>query len=124
MAQSSGWTILHKRYGAEIRQPSHAELADAISELFDEHIIGMTEADYAEHPAASLRYGFDDGPMFLAEARRNKTVTLARYADQDDVDPVAAATYNVDRSTLLFLWQQLAEGNLEQVRSAFPGCGW
>lgn len=124
MLGSMGWVILHKRYGEEVRQPLPSELAQAIGELFDENIEGMAEADYAEHPNAWLRYGFDEGPMFVVEASRNGTATLSKYADQDDIDPVAEVTFSVERGPLLSLWLWLAEGELERIRSAYPRCGW
>lgn len=124
MSGPRGWVILHKRYGEDVRQPSDGELAQAVDELFDEHIEGMTEADYAEHPNAWLSYGFDDGPVFVVEASRNQTATLAKYADQDDIDPVVEATFNMDWNTILSLWRWLAEGKIEEIRSAFPRCGW
>src|SRR5262249_45055584 len=44
---------------------------------------GMTAADYAEHGAASLRYGFDDGPMYVIEVDRLGRVRFEEWADQD-----------------------------------------
>jgi hypothetical protein len=84
----------------------------------------MTEAGYAEHPNAWLRYGFDEGPMFVADAYRYKTVTLSKYADQDDIDAVTQATFNIDRESLLALWRWLAAGEFERIRAAYPGSGW
>jgi hypothetical protein len=124
MSRSTAWVVLHKRYGEDIRHPSDRELTQAVDELFDERIEGMTEADYLDHPNAWLRYGFDDGPEFVAEASRNQTATLAKYADQDDVDPVAEATFNMDRNKIVSLWRLLAEGKIEEIRRAYPRCGW
>jgi hypothetical protein len=77
------WVILLRRYGTETRSPSTGDLAKAVSELFDESIPAMTESDYREHGAASLRYGFDAGPMFTVEITRSGSATLEQWADQD-----------------------------------------
>lgn len=124
MSNSTGWVILTKRYGEDVRQPSGEDLAQAIDELFVEEGEGMTEADYADHPNAYLRYGFDEGPVFVAEANRNKSATLSKYADQDDIDAMVEATFNMDRDTILSLWRRLALGRVEEIRSAYPRCGW
>ena len=64
------WTILTRRYGGDVRDPSPADLAAAIHELYHEDLAGMTSADYEEHGSATLRYGFDEGPMFLVTVTR------------------------------------------------------
>jgi hypothetical protein len=46
MPQSPAWVILTTRYGEDIRQPSDNHLAQAVDELLNENIVGMTEADY------------------------------------------------------------------------------
>ena len=124
VSNSTGWVILHKRYDEDVRQPSDGELAQAIDELFNEEIKRMTEADYAEHPSAWLRHGFDEGPMFVVEANRDGTATLSKYADQDEIDPMAEATFSIHRDAILSLWRWLAEGKIEQIKSAYPGCRW
>ena|SRR5579885_1296580 len=124
MAEEKQWVVLTERYGEDIRHPSDRELAQAIDELFSEDSKGMTEGGCAEHPNACLRYGSDDGPVFVVEVNRNKAVTLAKYADQDDIDPLVEATFNMDKGTILSLWRHLAKGEIEETRSAFPQCGW
>jgi hypothetical protein len=118
------WVILTMRYGEDIRTPSESDLRRAVDELFNETIAGMLESDYAEHPNAWLRYGDEEGPVFVADASRNRTVTLAKYADQDDVDAVTEATFNIDKERLLMLWRWLAAGEIDRIRAAYPRCGW
>ena len=125
MAQSTGWVILSTRYGGDIRQPSQRELAQAIDEVVTEDLNGMTEQDYAEHPNAWLRYGYDDGPVYVVDAYRDGTVICSQYADQDDVDPVRETTLEaVTREQLLSLWKRLAEGDIASIRAKYPDLGW
>src|SRR5262245_11972035 len=124
MSQSPAWVILTKRYGDDIRTPSDDHLAQAVDELFNENLKGISEDDYVEHPSAWLRYGFDEGPVFVVEANRYGTVTLSKYADQDDTDAVAEATFNIERERLLPLWRWLSAGHIERIRAAYPRCGW
>jgi hypothetical protein len=105
--------------------PSDSHLALAADEIFNESIEGMTEADYAGHPTAWLRYGFDEGPMFVIEVSRDRTVTLSRYADQDDIDPsVEYQMTNMPQERLATLWNWLARGEMEKIRAEYPDCGW
>jgi hypothetical protein len=120
-----GWAILTKRYGADIRSPSEHDLAQAIDELLDENLPGMTEGDYAEHPNAFLRYGHDDGPMYIIDLTRERTATFLKYADQDEVDELCNYTLlEVTRDTMLELWTWLAQGRIDQIVAAYPSCGW
>jgi hypothetical protein len=83
---AGAWVILSVRYGGDIRNPSPQQLQQALGELFEENIPGMTEADYMDHPSAWLRYGFDEGPMYVLDVYRDRSVIFAKYADQDDSD--------------------------------------
>jgi hypothetical protein len=122
---SATWNILTRRYGVDVRDPSHAQLLQAVDELYDENIEGMEEGDYAEHPNAFLRYGTDDGPMFVVDAYRNGTVILAKYADQDFGEPSHEMTLSsVPRERLLELWASLASGDFERIRAECPVCRW
>jgi hypothetical protein len=117
MTQS--WVILTRRYGGETRSPTAAQLSDAIAELYHETLPGMTEGDYAEHGAASLRYGYDDGPMYVLEVNRLREVTLEEWADQDYEAELAPPRRmcEVPQDQALRLWGWLAEGRVELVRS-------
>jgi dihydrofolate synthase/folylpolyglutamate synthase len=119
MEISQPWTILTARYGGDTRNPTDTQLAEAIAELYHEALPGMTEGDYAEHGAAFLRYGWDDGPMFVVAATRLREVTLEEWADQDFEQELAPARAmrDVSEDRMLQLWIWLAEGQIDRVRS-------
>jgi len=115
---SQPWVILARRYGGDTRSPTVAQLAEAIAELYHETLPGMTEGDYAEHGAASLRYGYDDGPMYVLEVNRLREVTLEEWADQDyeqELGPPRRMR-EVSEGQALQLWSWLAEGQIDRVR--------
>jgi hypothetical protein len=60
---SNPWCFLLRRYGQETGAPTRDEISEAINELYEEDLPDMTERDYEEHGSASLRYGYDEGPM-------------------------------------------------------------
>ncbi|CEF49243.1 unnamed protein product [uncultured bacterium] len=118
-SMSRPWVILTRRYGGDTRSPSVAQLAEAIAELYHETLPGMTEGDYAEHGAASLRYAYDDGPMYVLEANRLREVRLEEWADQDYEQALTSPRRmrEVSEDQALRLWIWLAEGEIDRVRS-------
>jgi hypothetical protein len=113
------WVILTRRYGNDTRNPTPSQLAEAIAELYHETLPDMTESDYAEHRSASLRYGCDDGPMFVLEVSRLHQVTLEEWADQDYGQQLAPPRrmQGISEERALRLWTSLAQGDIERVRS-------
>jgi hypothetical protein len=116
---SQPWVIVDRRYGDGSRSPTVAQLREAITELYHETLPSMTEGDYAEHGAASLRYGYDEGPMYVVEINRLREVTLEQWADQDYEQELAPprSMSGVPEDHALRLWSWLAEGKIEQVQS-------
>lgn len=116
---SEPWLILTRRYGGDTRSPSAAQLAEAIAELYHESSPDMTEADHTEHGVASLRYGYDDGPMHVLEVNRIHELTLEEWADQEYEQALAPPRRlcGVPEDQALLLWSWLAEGQIERVRS-------
>ena len=115
---SEPWVILTRRYGEETGSPTAAQLAEAIAELYHETLPDMTDGDYAEHGAASLRYGYDDGPMFVLEVNRLREITLEEWADQDYEQELAPRRRMqvVPEDQALRLWTLLAQGNIDRIR--------
>jgi hypothetical protein len=114
------WVILSCRYGADIRQPSGEDLASALADVFHENLPSMTEGDYAAHPCASIRYGFDAGPMHVLEVRRGGRVQFSQWADQDyetELEPEMAID-GVGENEALRLWKLLAGGQIDAVKTA------
>lgn len=80
----------------------------------------MTEGDYVEHPNASLSYGFDDGPMYLLNIYRSKTVYFSQWSDQDyerELEP-ELERINVSESEAFRLWELLAAGKIDEIKGS------
>jgi hypothetical protein len=116
------WTILTQRWGHDVREPSVAELKVAIWQLYFETMNGeLPDAHYAEHGAAWLRHGYEEGPMYLLEIDRNRRVRFEESADQDferEAAPPQAAS-NVSEESAIRLWSWLAAGEVDRVRAFF-----
>ena len=117
---TDSWLILSKRYGGDRRSPTANELSNAVHELFHESIHGMMESDYEEHGSASLRYGWDQGPMYVLDISRNGTVTFEQWADQDYEQELSPGqSMRVSEQRALELLSLLASGQLDQLRTEF-----
>jgi hypothetical protein len=92
-----------------------------VKELYEENVPGMTEDSYDEHGAASLRYGYDEGPMYALEITRHGTAIWEEWADQDyntELCPEKEIK-SLPQELAVLLWEQLAEGNIDVVRAYF-----
>ncbi len=111
------WLILTRRYGRDVLRPPPTDLADALTELYVENLPGMMPGDYEEHGAVSLRYGFDEGPMYVLEVSRLGTVSFEGWADQDFEAPLfqprLMTSVSLPRALQLLQW--LAEGAIDSV---------
>jgi len=120
--ERSGWVILSSRYGGDIREPTPDQLRIALAEVYHENHPSMTEGDYAEHPNAWLRYGFDDGPLYVLNVYRSGTVYFSQWADSDyenELEP-QAEKINVAEREAHRLWELLAAGKIDEVKAS----GW
>ena len=118
---SKPWCYLLYRYGNETGAPTRDDIAAAAKELYDESVPGMHENSYEEHGAASLRYGYDEGPMYVLEISRYGTACWEEWADQDyitELCPMKEIKSLPQEKAVLF-WEQLAEGKIELVRVHF-----
>ncbi|MCY0914459.1 hypothetical protein [Massilia antarctica] len=118
---SNPWCYLLYRYGEETGPPTRDEISAAVQELYQEILPGMTEGDYEEHDAASLRYGYDEGPMYVLEITRHGTARWAEWADQDyevELCPMREVQ-SLPQEEAVLLWEQLAAGEPDVVRAYF-----
>lgn len=80
----------------------------------------MTEGDYAEHPNAWLRYGFDDGPMYVLNVYRSGSVYFSQWADPDyenELEPESERV-NVSERDACRLWELLAAGKIDEIKGS------
>ena len=81
----------------------------------------MTEDDYAAHPEASLRFGFDSGPMYVLSMNRRGNATFEVWRDQDyevEAKPPRGLA-NLGHAKAVELWGLLASGNVLQLEAIF-----
>jgi hypothetical protein len=113
------WIILTSRYGGDARNPATEQVAKAVREIFHEDTPSMLEADYAEHPNAWIRYGFDEGPMYVIDIGRGGTIRFEQWADPDFEDELEAplTMANATEQDALRLLTMLTKGQIDQIKA-------
>lgn len=78
----------------------------------------ISEADYNEHPGASLRFGNDEGPMFVVYVYRHGEIVLEQWADTDFEAELVAPLYlhRVSLEDALRLWNLAKDRNISSLR--------
>lgn len=106
------WVILTTRYGTDVGSPTEAQFIAALRELFDPRV------DDEEHGDAWLRYGSDDGPMFVLTFTAAHTARFEEWADQDFEVELAPARESapISDADALNLWMRLSAGDVQGVR--------
>lgn len=77
---TQAWVTLTRADGRDIASPSEQQLADALAELF-----GRPAPDVSrlEAPSAVLRFGYDDGLMYVAEVNSTGELSFEEWSDRD-----------------------------------------
>jgi hypothetical protein len=105
------WVILTTRYGSDIRTPSVGQLHAALDEL-------RAQKDDTEHPDAWLRYGDDDGPMYVVTVNTSGRVCFSQWADCDYENELTPEGYleSVSPEKQLELWQMLLRADVQGLQ--------
>jgi len=104
------WCILTTRMGADIREPTDAQLRAALEDVF--------ASDDDEHPNACLRLGSDGGPMFVLDVYGAQRILFEQWADADFDDELAPPTVlkDVQLDVAMTLWRALRDRDIAAVR--------
>src|SRR3954471_12128896 len=107
------WFILTKRFGADARDPSVKDLQAAVGEVVD-----PAHASDVEHTNTFVRYGYDEGPMYVLTYDIDRCVTFEQWADQDFETELAPVGYlsDVPPTEAVRLMQALRDGAVDRVK--------
>lgn len=116
---NQAWLVLTKRYGGDVRSPTEKQLASALHEVYVEEVAERNGNDASDHGSAVLRFGYDDGLMYVLEVMCGGTVTFEEWADQDCEIELAPPRHMtaVPKEQALQLWQWLAHRQVAKIRS-------
>lgn len=113
------WFILTKRYGGDIRAPSEKQLMDALNEVYVDNNHAKTHADETENGSVTLRFGYDDGLMYVMEIMCDGTITFEEWSDQDAEIELAPPKkmVAVPKAQAQELWTWLAHRQVSKIRN-------
>lgn len=104
------WCILTTRMGADVREPTDAQLRATLEDVF--------ASDDDEHPNAWLRLGSDDGPMFVLDVYGSKQIVFEQWADTEFDNQLVSPTTlsDVQLEVAMGLWRALRNRDIDAVR--------
>ncbi|KQZ30489.1 hypothetical protein [Duganella sp. Root1480D1] len=97
------WITLTKVFGDSLRNPTTAQMEDALDELFD-------HAD-ADHPDSWIECGSESGPLCCISIFSNGYALYTKYSDADMSEVLETKRLSpIDRDAALALWSNLIQG--------------
>jgi hypothetical protein len=112
MAQA--WVELTGADGRATAAPSEAQLAATLADIFARQAAGKS----LETVSAALRFGYDDGLMYVAEVSSGGEVSFEEWSDRDCELALARPRRmraNLDEALQLWCW--LARRQVAKIRA-------
>ncbi len=104
------WVTLTGIDGRAIAAPSGEQLEAALDALFDAGPGG-------EAATASLRFGYDDGLMYVAEVGSDGTLRFEEWSDRDcELALAAPRTMLAGYDEACHLWELMARRQVSRIR--------
>ena len=108
---TQAWVTLTGMDGRDIAAPSGEELEAALDALFDAAEAG------GEPASASLRFGYDDGLMYVAEIGSDGTLRFEEWSDRDcEIALASPRTMRGDYDLACALWMLMAKRQVSRIR--------
>lgn len=110
---TQAWLILTGPDGRDIAAPTEAQLTAALAEVYD----GRTRAPDGSPGSAVLKFGYDDGLMYLLEVGMGGAVRYEEWSDRDcEIALADPRRMSADREDALQLWKWLAQRQVARIR--------
>jgi hypothetical protein len=107
------WVVLTGPDGREIAAPTEAQLAAALSELYAWRQGGQG----GETAVAALRFGYDDGLMYVAEVSSRGEINFEEWSDSDcEIALARPRRMSANQGQALQLWCWLARRQVSKIR--------
>lgn len=119
MAQA--WVVLTSLDGHDTAAPSDEQLAAALAEVY----APRANRPEREPASATLRFGYDDGLMYVAEVSTSGEILFEEWSDRDcEMALAAPRRMRATQAEALQLWCWLAHRQVSRIRElAWPSGG-
>jgi hypothetical protein len=118
---ATAWVVLTSLDGRDTPAPTDEQLAAALAEVY----APPAARPDPEPASATLRFGYDDGLMYVAEVNTAGDISFEEWSDRDREMALAAPRHmRATREQALQLWCWLAHRQVSRIRElAWPSGG-
>lgn len=110
---TQAWLILTGADGRDIAAPTEAQLTQALAEVYD----GRARAPDGGPGSAVLKFGYDDGLMYLLEVAGGGAVRYEEWSDRDcEIALADPRRMSAGQADALQLWKWLAQRQVARIR--------
>ncbi|PWF39965.1 hypothetical protein [Massilia glaciei] len=104
---TQAWVTLTDVDGREIDAPTEDELAEALAAVYAT----------ADDASAALRFGYDDGLMYVAEVSAEGRIRFEEWSDRDcEMALALPRSMRASQSEALALWRFMARRQVSKIR--------
>src|SRR5688500_12642396 len=108
---TQAWLTLTDVDGNDIATPSEKQLAAALTELYAQAKKGLTEPG-----TAALRFGYDDGLMYVAEVSSTGDMRFEEWSDSDcELALAPPRRMSCTKAQALQLWMLMARRQVSKI---------
>ena len=109
---TQAWLTLTRLDGREIAAPTDKQLASTLTELY-----ALGKNGGAEPATAALRFGYDDGLMYVAEVSSSGAIRFEEWSDRDcELALADPRCMQASKAKALELWSLMARRQVSRIR--------
>lgn len=110
---TQAWVTLTGPDGHDVAAPTDKQLAATLAEIY-----ARRKKDQDAEPAtAALRFGYDDGLMYVAEVSSTGEVSFEEWSDRDcEIALASPRRMTASQAQALQLWCMLARRQVSKIR--------
>jgi hypothetical protein len=107
------WVELTGPDGHNVQAPTEAQLAAALSEIYEGAGAGADGA----MPTAVLRFGYDDGLMYQLEVGHGGAIRFEEWSDRDcEIALASPRLMSAGKEDALQLWKWMTQRQVAKIR--------
>lgn len=111
---TQAWVTLTSVDGRDIPAPTEQELSAALAELYGRRKKGSADSDPA---SAALRFGYDDGLMYVAEVNSAGEISFEEWSDSDcELALAPPRRMKASREQAREVWDMMARRQVSRIR--------
>lgn len=111
---TQAWVTLTNVDGRDIAAPTEQQLSAALAELYGKRRKGSSESEPA---SAALRFGYDDGLMYVAEVSSTGELCFEEWSDSDcELALAPPRRMQADRLQAQQVWAMMTRRQVSRIR--------